>query len=149
MQFCRGYYEEQFCEIILNLGQWFRRRCLFNRFLIWSPPVRWSGTIHAISERSYMKFGPVVQEMCLKKKFTDRRMTDKAHIELKMANIMIQLTIFFIFICKMLSAKVVCYKILQTLLNKFKYRDKQCVPRSDCSYRSSLIRVYIVCWKGF
>ena len=24
----RGYYKEQFCEIILNLGQWFRR-CLF------------------------------------------------------------------------------------------------------------------------
>ena len=23
--FGRGYYEEQFCEIILNLGQWFRR----------------------------------------------------------------------------------------------------------------------------
>ena len=23
----RGYYEEQFCEIILNLDQWFRRRC--------------------------------------------------------------------------------------------------------------------------
>ena len=26
--FGRGYYEEQFCEIILNLDQWFRR-CLF------------------------------------------------------------------------------------------------------------------------
>ena len=26
--FARGYYEEQFCEIILNLGQWFRRCCL-------------------------------------------------------------------------------------------------------------------------
>ena len=26
--FGRGYYEEQFCEIILNLGQWFRRCCL-------------------------------------------------------------------------------------------------------------------------
>ena len=25
VQFGRGYYEEQFCEIILNLGQWFRR----------------------------------------------------------------------------------------------------------------------------
>ena len=23
----RGYYEEQFCEIILNLGQWFKSRC--------------------------------------------------------------------------------------------------------------------------
>ena len=26
--FARGYYEEQFCEIILSLGQWFRSRCL-------------------------------------------------------------------------------------------------------------------------
>ena len=25
--FGRGYYEEQFCELILNLGQWFRSRC--------------------------------------------------------------------------------------------------------------------------
>ena len=25
--FGRGYQEEQFCEIILNLGQWFRRGC--------------------------------------------------------------------------------------------------------------------------
>ena len=27
-----GYREEQFCEIILNLGQWFRR-CLLKDFL--------------------------------------------------------------------------------------------------------------------
>ena len=26
-KFGRGYYEEQYCEIILNLGQWFRKRC--------------------------------------------------------------------------------------------------------------------------
>ena len=26
--FGRGYLEEQFCEIILNLGQWFSRCCL-------------------------------------------------------------------------------------------------------------------------
>ena len=25
LNFGRGYYEEPFCEIILNLGQWFRR----------------------------------------------------------------------------------------------------------------------------
>ena len=31
--FSRGYYEEQFCEIILNLGQWFRRRCCLKYFL--------------------------------------------------------------------------------------------------------------------
>ena len=34
---------------------------------------------------------------------------------------------------------VVCCKFLLTLFNKVKYRDKQCGPRSDCSYRSSLI----------
>ena len=31
--FRRGYYEEQFCEIILNLGQWFRKRCCLKDFL--------------------------------------------------------------------------------------------------------------------
>ena len=30
--FSRGYYEEQFCEIILNLDKWFRRRCLWWSF---------------------------------------------------------------------------------------------------------------------
>ena len=30
--FGRGYQEEQFCKIILNLGQWFRR-CLLKDFL--------------------------------------------------------------------------------------------------------------------
>ena len=31
-KFGKGYYEEQFCEIILNLGQWFWR-CPFKDFL--------------------------------------------------------------------------------------------------------------------
>ena len=31
--YARGYYEEQFCEIILNLGQWFRSRCCLKDFL--------------------------------------------------------------------------------------------------------------------
>ena len=31
--FGRAYQEEQFCEIYLNLGQWFRRRCLLKYFL--------------------------------------------------------------------------------------------------------------------
>ena len=31
--FGRGYYEEQLCEIILNLGQWFRRICCLKDFL--------------------------------------------------------------------------------------------------------------------
>ena len=31
--FGRGCYEQQFCENILNLGQWFRRRCRLKDFL--------------------------------------------------------------------------------------------------------------------
>ena len=31
--FRRGYYEEQFSEIILNLGQWFKKRCHLKDFL--------------------------------------------------------------------------------------------------------------------
>ena len=31
--FRRGYYEDQFCGIILNLGQWFRWRCRLKDFL--------------------------------------------------------------------------------------------------------------------
>ena len=31
--FSRGYYEEQFCEINLNLGHWFRSRCCLKYFL--------------------------------------------------------------------------------------------------------------------
>ena len=31
--FGRGHYEEQLCEMILNLDQWFRRRCLLRYFL--------------------------------------------------------------------------------------------------------------------
>ena len=50
---------------------------------------------------------------------------------------------------KIPSVFVVCCNFLLTLFTKAKYRDKQCGPRSDCSYRSSLIGVYTVCWKGF
>ena len=49
--FYRRYYEEQFCEIILNLYQWVRRRYLLTVFLIWrfgGPFVQWAGTICAI-----------------------------------------------------------------------------------------------------
>ena len=31
--FSRGYYEEHFCEIISNLGQWFSSRCCLKEFL--------------------------------------------------------------------------------------------------------------------
>ena len=49
--FGRRYHEEQFCEIILNLDQWFRRNCHSKAFLIWisgSPFVQYSVTICAI-----------------------------------------------------------------------------------------------------
>ena len=35
--FGRCYPEEQFCEIILNLGQWFMRRFRFKDFLSGAP----------------------------------------------------------------------------------------------------------------
>ena len=34
--FGRVHHEEKFCEIILNLDQWFRRKCRLTIFLIWS-----------------------------------------------------------------------------------------------------------------
>ena len=50
---------------------------------------------------------------------------------------------------KITSAFVVSCNFLLKLFNEVKYTDKQCGPRSDCSYRSSLILVFTVCWKGF
>ena len=32
--FGREYHEEQFCEIILNLDQWFKRKCCLKDFLL-------------------------------------------------------------------------------------------------------------------
>ena len=72
--FGRGYYEEQFCEIILNLGQWFRSRCCWNDFLSGAlvaflfggaePFMQfWKRASWGTFMWSYMKFGPVVQEM--------------------------------------------------------------------------------------
>ena len=49
--FNMGYYEVQFCKIVSNLDQWFRRRCLIKKFLIWSsggPFVQWSKNICAV-----------------------------------------------------------------------------------------------------
>ena len=40
----RGYYEEQFCEIILNIGEWFRRRwCLKDIFSVALAVLLFSG----------------------------------------------------------------------------------------------------------
>ena len=47
----RRHHEEHPCEIILNLDQWFRRKCRLKVFLIWSsgsPFVQQSITISAI-----------------------------------------------------------------------------------------------------
>ena len=47
----RRHSEEQPCEIILNLDQWFRRKCCLKVFLIWSsggPFVQRRVTICAI-----------------------------------------------------------------------------------------------------
>ena len=76
----RGYQEDQFCEIILNSDQWFRRRCILNIFLIWSsggPFVQRSRNICVIVVEGIMrnnsmnlfKFGPVVQEEMSFKRF--------------------------------------------------------------------------------
>ena len=56
--FGRGYLEEQFCEIISNLDQWFRRRCVLKIFLIGSsggPYVKRSLTINAILVNGIMR----------------------------------------------------------------------------------------------
>ena len=55
--FGKEHYEEQFCEIILNLDQLFRNRCRLKIFLIWSsgsPFVQWSRTICAILVKGIM-----------------------------------------------------------------------------------------------
>ena len=53
----RRHHEEQFCEIILNLDQWFER-CHLKIFLIWSfgsPFVQRSKTICAILVEGIMR----------------------------------------------------------------------------------------------
>ena len=55
--FGRRHHEEQFCEITLNLDQWFKR-CHLKVFLIWSsgsPFVQQSRTICAISVKGIMR----------------------------------------------------------------------------------------------
>ena len=54
----RRYHEEQFCEIIFNLDQWFRRKCRLKMFLIWnsdSPFVQPNVTIRAILVECIMR----------------------------------------------------------------------------------------------
>ena len=62
VKFWKKHHEEQFCDIILNLDQWFRRKCCLMVFLIWSfdsPFVQWSITICAILVKGIMKNNPV------------------------------------------------------------------------------------------
>ena len=77
VDFGRGHHEEQFCKIILNLDQLFRR-CCSKTFLIYSsggPFIQWSRTICVVKIEGNMrnnfmklfKFGPVVQEMLFKR----------------------------------------------------------------------------------
>ena len=54
----RRYREEQFCEIILNLDQWFRRKCHLKVLLIWisdRPFVQRSVIICAILVEGIMR----------------------------------------------------------------------------------------------
>ena len=46
-------------------------------------------------------------------------------------------------------AEVVCCKELPIITDKFQYGIKQSGPRTDCSYRSSLIWVHSVCQRDF
>ena len=51
------HHEEQFCEIILNLGQRFLRRSCLKYFLSkssGSPPFYWSRTIYAVLKEGIM-----------------------------------------------------------------------------------------------
>ena len=56
--FDRRHHEEQFCKIILNLDQWFRRKGRLKVFLIWSlgsPFVQRNVTICAILIEGIMR----------------------------------------------------------------------------------------------
>ena len=82
--FSRRYHEEQFFEIVLNLGQWYRRRCRLKDFLsealatlLFSgaePFMQfWKRASWGTFMCSYMKLGPVVQdEMSFKEKVNGR-----------------------------------------------------------------------------
>ena len=56
--FGRRRHEKQFCEIILNLVQWFRRRCRLKIVLIWcsgGPFFQRSRTISANLVEGFMR----------------------------------------------------------------------------------------------
>ena len=56
--FGRGHYEEQFCEIILNLDQWFSKKCCLKTFVIYSSSgsfVQQNGTSCAVLDKGIMR----------------------------------------------------------------------------------------------
>ena len=56
--FGRRHHEEQFCEIILKLDQWFRQRCSLKIFLIYSSGghfIQQSRTFYAILVEGIMR----------------------------------------------------------------------------------------------
>ena len=72
----RVHQEEQFCGIILNWGQWFRKRCCLKDFLSGALAVLLFGAVEPFMQFwkraswrifmwSYMEFGPVVQKKML------------------------------------------------------------------------------------
>ena len=88
--FGRRHHEEQFCEIILNLGQWFRS-CHLKDFLSGvlaallfsgAEPLMqfWKRASWGAFVLSYFKFGPVVQEEILLKE-KSLGTTDAQHIK--------------------------------------------------------------------
>ena len=50
VNFGRGLYEEQFCEIIMNWGQWLRKRCLKISY----PELWWPACV--VERNHFMQF---------------------------------------------------------------------------------------------
>ena len=59
----RGHHEERFCEIILNLDQWFRRRSHLKIFLIHrsgDPCIKHRETVCAISVEAFVQWSGTI-----------------------------------------------------------------------------------------
>ena len=81
--FVRGYPEEQFCEIILNLGQWFRRGCQLKDFLsgalaalVFSGANIYATLKEGIIGNIHVKLYEIWTRCRLKKKFLHGRRTN-------------------------------------------------------------------------
>ena len=63
VQFGRWHHEKLFSEIILNLDQWFRRKCRLKIFFIWSsggPFVQRRGTVCTTLVEGIMRNNSVI-----------------------------------------------------------------------------------------